>query len=334
MRQSEGHPQPLLHWLLRKYPDTPKTRAKQWILAGRVRVRGEVIRRPQEPLLDPGDTLELLARQAENLDVGLGWHIHPQLTLVYLDSAVGIVNKGPGLLSVPAPNRDVSALTILEDFLAGRLRARVSGRTLPPPYRRLRPLRVHRLDEYTSGVFCVAMNPEARAGLIEQVRAHTMRREYIAFVEGKAPRPQGVWRHWLWLSPTQGVQQVVARPPAGATAQQIQEARTQYEVLAEYPLAVGPAFISKLRLVLETGLKHQIRIQAAHTGLPLVGDRTYNPHYRGKAASSGITSFARQALHASRLELAHPDRPNHRMSWDAPLPTDLQQLEAALQGQI
>jgi 23S rRNA-/tRNA-specific pseudouridylate synthase len=126
-----------------------------------------------------------------------GWQIHPRVSLLYLDSALAIVNKGPGLISVPAPNCDLSALSILADFLVGRLKARdrgVAGKSLPPAYRRLEPLPVHRLDQYTSGVFCMATNPAARHHLIEQFKAHTMKREYVAFVEGRPntrPRAPG-----------------------------------------------------------------------------------------------------------------------------------------------
>ncbi|MBI2947020.1 MAG: hypothetical protein HYY23_05200, partial [Verrucomicrobia bacterium] len=131
---------PLLDWLLRKHPDTPKSRAKQWILAGRVSVNGVVLRRPHQTIPDPGDTLALLDRHATTLACGSGWQIHPRVSLLYLDGSFAIVNKWPGLISVPAPNCDVSALSILADFLAGRLKAQdrgVAGKSLPPAFRRL-----------------------------------------------------------------------------------------------------------------------------------------------------------------------------------------------------
>src|SRR5512141_800538 len=177
----------LLDWVLRKHPDTPRNRAKQWILAGRVSVNGLVIRKPHQTMGDPGDALALGTRDATTLDCGSGWHIHPRVSLLYLDSALAVVNKGPGLISVPATGCELSALSILADFLAGKLLARergVAGKSLPPPYRRLQPLPVHRLDQYTSGVFCMATNPRARHHLIEQLRCHSMKREYVAFVEG------------------------------------------------------------------------------------------------------------------------------------------------------
>ena len=160
-----------------------------------------------------------------------------------------------------------------------------------------------------------------------------MGRAYIAFVEGKATKSQGTWQHWLRLSANQMRQQVLAASQAGGQAG-FQEAITHFEVLAEYSLRGGKGFISKLRLRLETGLKHQIRIQAAQAGVPLVGDRTYNPNYSGRTSLVPKAPFARQALHAIRLELEHPEQDGQRMSWTAPLPEDLRQLEAALQRQV
>ena len=332
---TEAKTGPLLDWLLRKYPDTPKSRAKQWILAGRASVNGVVIRKPHQIMADPGDALELGDRHATTLDCGSGWRIHPRVSLLYLDSALAIVNKGPGLISVPASNCDLSALSILADFLVGKLKAQdrgIAGKTLPPAYRRLEPLPVHRLDQYTSGVFCIATNSTARRHLIEQLQAHTMKREYVAFVEGRAQAPKGTWRQWLQLSRDELRQQVLTETQAKAAGPEAREAITHYEVITEYPLADGKCFVTKLRLRLETGRKHQIRVQAAHAGLPLIGDRTYNPGYRGHEPISTSIDFPRQALHAEVLNLEHPSHPGKRMTWTAELPKDLRQLETDLRA--
>src|SRR5207237_4073890 len=198
-------------------------------------------------------------------------------------------------------------------------------KTLPPAYRKLQPLPVHRLDQYTSGVFCIAMNPGAREKLIEQLRAHTMKREYVAYVEGRPTTPRGTWRQWLEVSENELRQHVLAKAPAASS--HAQEAITHYEVMEEFPLAGGRGFATKLRLRLETGRKHQIRAQAAYAGLPLIGDRTYHPKYR--AGGGAIIPFPRQALHAETLTLEHPDRPGQPMTWQANLPQDLRQLEQA-----
>jgi len=286
-------------------------------------------------MLDPGSTLELLTRRATTLECGAGWQIHPRVSLLYLDSALAVVNKGPGLISVPAPNTELSALSILADFLSGRLKARdrsVAGKSLPAAYRRLQLLPVHRLDQYTSGVFCIACNPAARGHLIEQLKAHTMKREYLAFVEGRSPELKGTWRQWLELGQDEIRQRIIPEAQARAPQSQAQEAITHFQVIAEYPLAGGKGFVTKLRLRLETGRKHQIRIQAAHAGLPLIGDRTYHRSYREGSPADKPIDFPRQALHAEMLTLVHPDQPGQPLSWKAELPKDLRQLEAALQS--
>ena len=330
---------PLLDWVLRKHPDTPKTRAKQWILAGRVRVNGVVIRKPQQNITDPADALELGDRHATTLDCGSGWQIHPRVSLLYLDSSLAIVNKGPGLISVPAENCELSALSILADFLAGKLKAYLrgpGGKSLPPVYRRLQPLPVHRLDQYTSGVFCMAVNPAARHHLIEQLKAHTMKREYIAFVEGRSTTRKGTWRQWLQLSRDELRQEIISATQAQAPGLEVREAITHFEVIAEYPLVDGERYVSKLRFRLETGRKHQIRAQAANAGLPLVGDRAYNPGLRSLGRDRDLArtriDFPRQALHAEILSLEHPDQPGKRMTWKAELPKDLRELEGALRS--
>jgi 23S rRNA pseudouridine1911/1915/1917 synthase len=219
----------------------------------------------------------------------------------------------------------LSALSILTDFIEGKLPGRgAAGKTLPPAYRRLEPLPVHRLDQYTSGVFCMATNPAARQSLIEQLRGHGIKREYVAFVEGRARSPRGSWRQWLQLSPDELRQEVLSAPPLRSGGAQAAEAVTHYEVIDEYPVAGGQRWVTKLRLRLETGLKHQIRVQAASAGLPLVGDRTYNP--------SRWIEFPRQGLHAEVLELEHPEQPGKRISWTAALPKDLRELESLLRS--
>lgn len=321
----------LLDALLRKHPETAKTRAKQWILAGRVSVNGVVVRKPHQPI-EESDTIELGGRHVTTLHCGTGWRIHPRVSLLYLDASLAVVNKGPGLLSVPAASGELSALSILADFLAGKLKAHdrgVAGKSLPPVYRRLQPLPVHRLDQYTSGVFCMATNPAARHHLIEQLKAHTMKREYVAFVEGRVSTPKGTWRQWLQLDRDELRQHVLSATEARVPGAEAREAITHYEVIAVYPLAGGKGFITKLRLRLETGRKHQIRVQAANAGYPLVGDRAYNPAWRTNELCKLVVDFPRQALHAEVLTLEHPDQPGVRLSWTAELPKDLRQLEAA-----
>lgn len=323
---------PLLDWVLRKHPDTPKSRAKQWILAGRVSVNGVVIRKPHQEFPNPGASLQLLDRHAGTLDCGGSWQIHPRVALLYLDTSLAVVDKGAGLVSVPSSNTGISALSILADFLEGKIRPlKRSDKLLPPAYRRLEPLPVHRLDQYTTGVFCMATNPDSRRHLIEQVKAHTMRRQYVAYVEGEPAAAKGTWRHWLQLSTDQMRQDIVSGPRSSRQSDSgPTEAITHFELIEQFRSTDGKSVFSKLHLELETGLKHQIRIQAAEAGVPLVGDRTYNPNYKPSSRVRTVVEFSRQALHAEALSLEHPSHPGKQMTWKAPLPKDLVELETLL----
>jgi 23S rRNA pseudouridine1911/1915/1917 synthase len=332
---TENKPRPLLEWLLEKYPDTPRTRAKQWITAGRVSVNGVVIRRPNQPISDPQDTLELQGRRCTSVTLEEEWRIHARLGLLYIDAALAVVNKGAGLLAVPAPYSDLSALSVLDDFLAGRLRA-IGGATarqrLPPSFLHLTPQPVHRLDQFTTGVLCLAMNPTARARLIEQFQTHRASRQYVAFVDGRPKTPRGTWRHWLRFDDDNLRQLVLSERAAREAGDDAQESVTHYELIQEFTIRQTSRVISKMKFNLETGRTHQIRVQAAHEGLPLIGDRTYHPLYHAakRDRASVPVEFPRQALHAEVLSLDHPDRPGTRMTWTAALPGDLQQLEARL----
>jgi 23S rRNA pseudouridine1911/1915/1917 synthase len=198
---------------------------------------------------------------------------------------------------------------------------------LPAAFRQLTPLPVHRLDQFTTGVLCLAMNPAARAALIEQFSAHTASRQYVAFVDGRPRTPRGTWRHWLRFDDETLRQQVSSRPGGADTLESI----THYEVLDEFALGPTGRVVSKMRFKLETGRTHQIRAQAAHEGLPLIGDRTYHALYHPSKRERAVVPIAceRQALHAEELELAHPVS-GQRLKWSAPLPADLRQLERAL----
>jgi 23S rRNA pseudouridine1911/1915/1917 synthase len=178
----------------------------------------------------------------------------------------------------------------------------------------------------------MAMNPVARQHLINQLQTHTMKREYVAYVEGRAPQAKGTWRNWLRLRDDELRQFVISDAEAKTAGEEAIEAITHYEVIKEFKLAGGKEVVTKLRLRLETGRKHQIRAQAAHAGLPLLGDRTYHPKYHGDAPKTLRIDFPRQALHAEILTLDHPTKADTRMTWTAALPKDMQQLEAALRG--
>lgn len=329
---SSGDARPLIDWVTARFPDTPKKRAKQWITGGRVMVGGEICREPHRRLPDPGATLSFRDHGAAAVFEGhLG--IHRQLTLRYADSAFAVVDKSAGLLSVPAPGARLSAISILRDFLDADSRNHLS-RKIPPAIRALTPQPVHRLDQYSSGLLCIAMNAESRGFLIRMFGEHNVTREYMAFVDGKLPQPRGTWRTWLCLSPDGQTQNIVTAREANAARKKGMEAVTHYERVEEF-LISKDKFITKVRFKLQTGARHQIRIQAAEAKVPIIGDRRYHPLYArvSEEPQPVPVEFPRQALHACRLGFAHPQN-SKKMLWTADAPDDMKELEARIRSQI
>lgn len=336
----EPKQKPLIDWVLARFPDTPKRRAKEWIITGRVMIGGRAFTQPHLLMVDPASSLQLATLRERGAAMYEPLRIHPRVTLLYLDSSLAVLDKGAGILAVSSEQKALSALSVLADFLAGRLRPMKRATPIQHAalmaFRRLTPLPVHRIDQFTSGVFCVAMNPMARSNLIGQFRAHSVTRQYIAFAEGKLKTQRGEWRHWLWGREGEMRQRVLTAQEMKSRRVKAVEAVTQFEGVREFRVA-EKRVVTKLRLTLETGRTHQIRAQAAAEGMPLVGDRLYNPNYRPSAKlSRGQTrqrtvtiEFERQALHAERLALHHPQS-GERMEWRAPLPDDLRKFESRL----
>lgn len=313
----------LLDWTCLRYPDSPRSRVKDWIREGRVVVNGEVVKSAGMRLDDPGEQLVLSGKSSADAETLQRKRIHAKLELVYLDADVAVADKEAGMLSVPRDEGDLlSVLTHIQQYLndpSGKnVRQKLFG-----SQQAVQTLPVHRLDQYTSGLMCVALNPESRSSLIEQLRAKTLLREYLAFTDGIPPQVSGTWTHALKLD-ERGYQQTVGstKDPEATLA------ITHFKVEQVFPTHQ----VCLLRLRLETGLKHQIRIQAAAEGIPLIGDRQYNPatrHVVQKGARNFPFGMQRQALHAATIGFQHP-RTGKPLHFHAPLPKDLQALQERL----
>jgi 23S rRNA pseudouridine1911/1915/1917 synthase len=220
------------------------------------------------------------------------------LAIVFEDASLIVVDKPAGLVVHPgAGNRDgtlQNALLHHDATLAGIPRAGI----------------VHRLDKETSGLLVVARSLAAHTSLVRQLVARTMRREYLAVARGDIDRAltidAPIGRHPLQRT----TMAVVARG---------KPARTQVEVVERF----GTATLVRCRL--ETGRTHQIRVHLAAIGHPLLGDPDYGP----RRSAPDLPAFARQALHATRLDLVHPATGRPRR-FDAPAPADLALLIATL----
>jgi len=220
------------------------------------------------------------------------------LEILYEDDALIVLNKPPGLLSVPLERRSQapSIVTLLEDYF------RSSGKR--------RPLVVHRIDLDTSGLVVFAKTGLAQQRLKDQFRRREPERVYWAVVYGHPDPPQGMWRDRL-VWDTRALIQKETHPsdPKGV------DAECHYRVLERF------AETSLIEVRLVTGKRNQIRIQARLRGHTLVGEKRY---VYGPVILRPI-AFARQALHAHRLAFRHPvdDR---ALEFTAPLPADFADL--------
>jgi 23S rRNA pseudouridine1911/1915/1917 synthase len=222
-------------------------------------------------------------------------HRREGLDVVFEDESLIVVDKPAGLLTVPLP-ADPGALSVKALLSLG------SGRRATVHV-------VHRIDRDTSGLVAFAKTRAALHALREQFAGRTPTRVYLAVVEGRPEPARGTWRDWLWWNADRLRQEPSRQAAAGAL-----EAVTHYRVRDQSESA------ATVEITLETGRQHQVRVQAWLNGHPLVGER----RYRSGPAAWG-EDFPRQALHAWRLGLRHPqdDRP---LSFEAPVPADLARL--------
>jgi 23S rRNA pseudouridine1911/1915/1917 synthase len=173
---------------------------------------------------------------------------------------------------------------------------------------------VHRLDKDTTGLMVVAKTALAQTDLVRQLQARSVRREYLALVLG-APAESGSLSGAIGRHPRDRLKMAVL--PAGATG--AKPAMTHYRVLGRGRL--GAFSTSLLALRLETGRTHQIRVHLSDAGHPIIGDQVY--------ANPGAKSlFPRQALHAGRLGLIHPQT-KLPCSFESAPPQDLADLIGA-----
>ncbi len=283
-------------------PEYSRSRLKRWIDAGQVRVDGRVPR--------PRDTMtggELVCVDAPVEDA---IPMRPQamaLSLAWEDESVIVVDKPAGLVVHPgAGNADgtlQNALLAHDPALAKLPRAGI----------------VHRLDKDTTGLLIVARTEAAREALTEALTARGIHREYqavcIGVMTGGGRVDAPIERH-----PVDRLRMTVRSDGRAAV--------THYRVIERFRRHTW------VRVMLETGRTHQIRLHLAHAGFPLVGDPIYGkrlviPRGATPRLEATLRGFRRQALHAAKLEFAHPAN-GRRIEVEAPLPADLVELVAAL----
>ena len=220
------------------------------------------------------------------------------LDVVYEDDVMIVVNKPPGILSVPLERRP-DAISVL-DLIERRFRSHGRRRAYP----------VHRIDQNTSGLVVFAKTEPAQRTLKDQFKRREPTRIYWAVVYGTPDPPAGTWRDDLVWD-----EKALIQKPAHPRDPRRQQALSRYKVVESFDDA------SLIEVSLETGRRNQIRIQARLRGHTLVGEARY---IYGSGSLRPI-DFGRHALHARKLTLRHPIEARS-MEFDVPPPADFLEL--------
>ncbi len=289
--------------LARLFSQYSRSRLQQWIRAGHVQVDGKILRAKDKVAV--GQQVMLQAQT----EVEGQWQAEAiELSIVYADDSLIVINKPAGMVVHPAAGNPSGTL------LNALLNYAPELESIP------RAGIVHRLDKDTSGVLVVARTLEAHKSLVEQLQARAFEREYIAVINGVLTAG-GTVDAPIGRHPQQRVKMAVVEHGKPAV--------THYRVEQRF------RGHSSVKVNLETGRTHQIRVHMAHIHHPLIGDPVYGGRFKLPAGCSDeliaeLKNFRRQALHARYLGLEHP-MTHETMGWRVELPRDMQHLLTVLE---
>ncbi len=252
--------------------DFTRSRIQKLIDGELVTVSGKAVKASYK--LKAGEEIEVVIPDAQSLDA-VGENI--PLDIVYEDDCMLVVNKPQGMVVHPAAGNYSGTLVNALLYYCPDTLSGINGEK--------RPGILHRIDKDTSGLLLVAKNDIAHQGLSEQIKAHSLKREYRALVWGNIKEDSGTIDAPIGRHPTQ-------RKKMTITDKNSKNAVTHYEVLERFS---GYTYIS---CRLETGRTHQIRVHMSSKGHPVVGDKTYG--VKDKFNLSG------QLLHAHSVGFIHP----------------------------
>jgi len=289
------------------FSDYSRSRLKIWIEQGQVLVNGEKAK--PKTKMSGDEELQLTVQTIESETSCVAEDI--PLNIVHQDESIIVVNKPVGMVVHPAAGHYSgtlqNALLYFDESLAAIPRAGI----------------VHRIDKDTSGLMVVARNLSAHNYLVDQIQKHEVVREYQAVIHGV-------------LTSGGTVDQPIGRHPRDRIKMAVRE--NGREAVTHYRLLERFREHSHIKVQLETGRTHQIRVHMSHIRHPIVGDPVYAGRQRVPAGAQAdllayLQSFKRQALHAWRLSFVHPENGDD-VSYEAPLPEDMLQLISLLQADV
>lgn len=283
------------------FPDSSRSALQKAIDEGKAFVNGKPA--PKNCKLRENDRLTFTPPAAKPLEVSAQ---NIPLDVVYEDADLLVVNKQKGMVVHPAPGTPDGTLVNALLYHCGDSLSGINGV--------LRPGIVHRIDKDTSGLLIVAKNDFAHKGLAEQIAAHSFTREYRAIITGHLKAPNGTVTASIGRDTRD-------RKKMAVTDQNAKNAVTHYETLELYQ---GYSYV-KLRL--ETGRTHQIRVHMAYLGHPLAGDAVYGHPKKNELSLCG------QCLHAGKIGFAHP-RSGDYLEFESPLPVYFEKFQRSLRLEL
>ncbi|WP_341328107.1 23S rRNA pseudouridine(1911/1915/1917) synthase RluD [Methylotuvimicrobium sp. KM2] len=284
------------------FSDYSRSKLQTWLKAGRVMVNGAQLKAKDK--VEGGESIELDAEAEVVLECEA--EAIP-LDIVYEDESLLIINKPAGLVVHPAVGNWTGTL---QNALLNHV---PSLETLP------RAGIVHRIDKETSGLLMVAKTLQAHNSLVKQLQERSIEREYLAITKGR-------------IIAGATIDEPIGRHPTDRKRYSVRQ--TGKDAVTHYRVVERFARHTLIRVKLETGRTHQIRVHMAYAHFPLVGDPVYGGRFQlppdcSEQLEIELRAFKRQALHAEKLGLLHPETQEY-CEWIQPLPDDMIRLLAAL----
>jgi 23S rRNA pseudouridine1911/1915/1917 synthase len=280
-------------------PDLSRTRVQELITAALILVNGRAAKgsyrlRGGERIIVEAPPRPPLRAEPESIP----------LQVVYEDEDVIAINKPAGMIVHAGAGQRSGTLV---NALLGR------GQALSQGGDALRPGIIHRLDKETSGIILVAKNDSAHAKLGEAFRQRTVKKTYIALVQGLLKEDHGRIEFAIGRDPKRRIRMTARRSTMLAKAR---EARTDWRALAR----IDSTTLAEVQL--HTGRTHQIRVHFSALGHPVVGDTLYGAASQLRIGKVTLPSLGRNFLHAAKLAFSHPGT-GVRVELHAPLPHEL-----------